>query len=174
MLIGFTGKKESGKTKAAEFLARKGFTRLSFATPLKGMLSLLLIHLGENEAACLEDKEKVIESLGVSYRHLAQTLGTEWGRLLIHPDLWVYTAEYRLEGHDNVVFDDVRFENEAALIRARGGLVIHLSRETGNTDTHTSEAGVRLVAGDAVIRNDGSLETLYEQLELLLKEKNHG
>lgn len=66
---------------------------LPFAGPLKSMVRRFL------DAACISDaqcdlyesraKELVIPEIGVSYRHLCQTLGTEWGRACISPDIWI-------------------------------------------------------------------------------------
>jgi hypothetical protein len=41
------------------------------------------------------------------------------------------------------VVSDLRFENEAAFIRQRGGVVIHISRESATeVNPHVSEAGI--------------------------------
>jgi hypothetical protein len=36
----------------------------------------------------MHDKERTL-SLGITVRHLLRTLGTEWGRECIHPDVWL-------------------------------------------------------------------------------------
>jgi hypothetical protein len=88
-----------------------------------------------------------------------QTLGTEWGRELIAPDLWLAAwnreARRRLaEGEPAIVNDSVRFENEAAAIRALGGRVIRLEgrRDPRVEATHASERGV---PADLAIDNSG-------------------
>jgi hypothetical protein len=81
-----------------------------------------------------------------------QTLGTEWGRNTIHPDFWVIIAAQKIErllGHSyrqgtirlQAVIDDVRFGNEAEMIRAYGGTIVHIERP-GLTavEAHASEA----------------------------------
>lgn len=164
MIIGLAGKKQVGKSTVAELLVAQGFERASFAGPLKEMAASLLRSLGMTEdeiSAASIDKEVLMPKLGVSYRVMLQKLGTDWGRAL-NPDLWLMCAESKMAAQDerHVVFDDVRFDNEAGLIRKNGGLVIHLSRETGMEDGHASEAGIGVHDGDVVIVNNGSLEDL--------------
>ena len=75
-----------------------------------------------------------------------QTLGTERGRDLIAPDLWLAAwdreARRRLaEGAPAIVNDSLRFENEAAAIRGLGGVVIRLDgRRDPRVEAHVSEA----------------------------------
>jgi hypothetical protein len=160
MIIGFAGKKQVGKSTAAGFLCDAGFVRSSFARTLKSMAKVMLLDLGfsEDEIQYFEEhKEEVIPLLSCTMRHLQQTLGTEWGRQLIHPDVWSMTAARCTNGllnqGVNVVFEDIRFENEAAFIRERGGLIVHIERETRYSDRHESEAGIRFQPGDVMIYN---------------------
>ena len=170
MIIGFAGKKQSGKTQAAAFLVERGFVRYSFAQPLKEMAWLLLRRLGLSDDemdAVFDDKEGLVYPIETSMRHVLQTLGTEWGREQINPGLWLMCAETFFEQHAglDVVVDDLRFENEATLIRRLGGLVVHIDRETGLTDGHVSEAGLGWRPSyDAVIVNNGSLSAFKRQV----------
>ena len=160
-IIGFTGPKQSGKSTAADYLVAGGFKRLSFAEPIKDIVWFLLqgFNLKHNyiEQLMTTDKEVVIPELGVSARHVMQTLGTDWGRKLIHPDIWVMWMSKRLvtETADYLVFEDVRFENEAALIRSLGGLIIHIDRgDLVSDDSHISESGIKMHADDVLISNN--------------------
>jgi hypothetical protein len=159
VIIGFAGKKQVGKSTAAGFLVEAGFNRASFAGPLKEMLAVLLRNLGylDAEIAYFEaNKEEAIPRIWKSYRHLIQTLGTDWGRNMIHPSLWL--MPFSKEGR--VVVDDIRFDNEADLIRADGGLIIHVERGNGNHDPHASESGIKFKPGDFHIYNNASLDVL--------------
>ena len=114
----------SGKSTVAGML--QGYKRLSFADPLRKFSAQILSSLGYNGLTCLRDKkEEKIAGLGVSPRQMMQTLGTEWGRSCIHPDLWIMVAagsvEKQLKRGRNVVIDDVRFPNEAEMILRLGG-----------------------------------------------------
>jgi hypothetical protein len=175
LIIGLAGKKRVGKSTVAERLVMHGFEQVSFATPLKSMASVLLRSLGMTNAdihAAALDKEAVLPVLGVSYRSLLQTLGTDWGRT-VHPRIWLLCAEHRLAELDqrNVIFDDVRFDNEAELIRDRGGLIIHLIRHTGEMDKHASEFGVLFQPGDELVGNNGTLEGLFNRVFTAMEKK---
>ena len=94
-----------------------GFTRMSFAAPIKEALNAMFgWHPGNWDDR--EWKEEDLESFKpnlVSPRLLAQTLGTEWGRDL-DPDFWVKTLEHRWlarETGTNLVISDVRLDTEA-------------------------------------------------------------
>jgi hypothetical protein len=160
MIIGFAGKKQVGKSTAAGWLVDAGFVRTSFAEPMKEVAEHLLMCAGlSNHDVRFFDrhKEEVMPIVGVTMRHFLQTLGTDWGRQLIHPDLWVLAAAERIdsllaEGRQ-VVIEDVRFENEAAFIREHSGLVVHIERKTGFVDQHASESGIGFACGDSVIHN---------------------
>jgi hypothetical protein len=176
-LIGLAGKKRVGKSSVADYLASHGFIEASFASPMKRMLSSLLYDVvGERQANdhVYDDnfKESVIEGIGVSFRQLAQTLGTEWGRGL-DPDFWLKVMEARLSqeyaDEEEVVISDVRFENEAAWIRARGGVVVHIVRDTGLVDGHASEAGIVQLPVDYVLENNGRLPELYPKIDHFLE-----
>lgn len=165
MIVGITGKKYSGKSSAADKLCDHGFWKLSFAEPIKSMLSTLLRYTGMTpfDIRMLEtDKEAYIKKLDSSYRELLQTLGTEWGRNSVDPDIWVKCAENAVNELPgvSVVFDDVRFENEADMIRKKGGLIIHLLRPAEHYDKHQSEQGISVNKTDVVITNDGTFESL--------------
>ena len=92
--------------------------------------------------------------------HAQQTLGTEWGRDLIAPDLWLVAwereARRRLAGGAPAIINDfVRFENEATAIRALGGVVVRLDgRRDPRVEAHPSETGVR---ADLTADNSGSI-----------------
>lgn len=163
----------SGKSTIAGML--RGYKRLSFADPLRKFSAQILSSLGYNGLACLRDKkEEKITELGVSPRQMMQTLGTEWGRSCIHPDLWIMVAAGAVERQRkrgrNVVIDDVRFPNEAEMIRKLGGELWLVHRpgvvyEGG----HSSEGALTDVLPDAVVHNSGSFGHLREVVTGLLE-----
>lgn len=169
MIIGFSGPAGAGKSTAAEVLVqRHGFTRLRFAAPLKNMLRAILPGDDINEWIEGALKETVHPLLGCTPRHAMQTLGTEWGRQCIGPDLWVNLArENILHCPGDVVFDDVRFKNEVDLIHEFGGIVIEIRPKfITHKMNHISEAGVE---ADKWVYNDGSIEDMARKLGPLAK-----
>jgi hypothetical protein len=149
MLIGLTGRKGCGKSSIARILRdNHGFKIKSFASPIKRMLEGMGIEREKLEDPCL--KEIKLPDFGKSPRELMQSLGTEWARDLIHPNIWIYLMEKELGEDKNVVIDDVRFHNEAQMIRGYDGIVIEVLRGKHLIeDGHISEAGV----GDDMIDN---------------------
>lgn len=170
VLIGIAGPARSGKDTVAEYLVKEfGYMRLAMADPLKDGLLIMLRHVGVRwEHLWGDKKEEVIPALGKSARQMFQTLGTDWGRHLVHPDLWIKVAEGRCPDLTSHVLSDVRFENEAAFVR-RHGKLIHLHRpDAQKVNPHSSEAGVRREPGDLVITNDGTVEDLQIAVWLTL------
>lgn len=185
-VIGFTGTAGSGKTTAMNWVLRNHPTanRMSFAGPLKAMTRELIrtaLPKGWEHGASsyIDDpvlKETPIPFLGnLTAREIMQTLGTEWGRNTLHPDFWIGIAAAKLERQlgstfkksdrvpIKVVFDDARFENEAAMIRAYGGVVIKIERpdvtKPAAIASHASEALAAFTA-DIVLVNDGTVADL--------------
>ncbi len=160
---------QSGKTTVATALERQGFTRVSLADPLKAMLAEFLQGLGyrEDEAQRLVhiDKSATVPQLGVTVRHLLQTLGTEWGRTCIAPDVWLKCWAATATRYPFVVVDDVRFANEAQLVKDMGGQLWLIERPgLADASGHASEGGLADWAFDRVIVNDGTVEELIRDL----------
>lgn len=118
----------------------------------------------------------------VKDRKLLQWLGTEWGRETIDKDLWTKlwfrNVKTILEEYPNyfVVCDDLRFDNEAVLVKNLGGIIIKIDSDKANQriDTnlsgHKSESGVNLSYIDYIIENNGSIDDLKTSL-LSINEK---
>ena len=162
MIIGLTGYAGCGKSTIAEALAFKGYGRRKFAAPLKDMLRAFLRSQGADQCTI----EKMIEGdlklepspllNGATPRHAMQTLGTDWGRALISEDLWCDAAVRGATADQNLVYDDVRFDNEAKAIRSLGGVIIRINRVgVGRVGTHVSE---ELVEPDIKVNNNGLVE----------------
>jgi len=170
MLIGLTGLAGAGKSEVARVLMGGfGFRRIKFADPLKSMLRTMLRDIGhtdEDVERYVEGdlKEAVVDGIGVTARHLMQTLGTEWGRKAVGDDLWVRLWAAKAELFPLVIADDVRFENEVDAIRARGGKIWHIKRPGLVAGDHESE---RLAfTPDRTILNTGTLAALRNAVAL--------
>ena len=162
-LIGFHGPKQSGKSTAASVFTRLGYAEVAFADPLKRMMAALLYDLGiptwEIDRMLWGDLKEIElpELSGRTPRHAMQTLGTEWGRTCMHPGFWVNIVRQQIANDPNQrrVFSDVRFENEAAVIRDLGGIIVHIERPGLPTgDAHASEQGIARQENDIIITNN--------------------
>lgn len=168
ILIGIAGPAQSGKSTLAgefrrlvEFRGQK-YREQPFAEPLKRMLASAGVDvsdLSKNTPVPFLDGR-------ITPRIMMQTLGTEWGRSLL-PDLWLRVWQHELDESARVVaVPDVRFDNEAELIRSMGGTIVHVIRKpTADmlaVPTHASEAGITRVNGDIIFRNDRGIEKMAQ------------
>lgn len=175
LLIGLTGFARTGKSTAAAHLVEEhGLEGYAFANPIREALAAMFnLDASDFEGA---KKEELIPWLGRSPLQLMQLLGTEWGRHMISANLWLDLAEQRLDGlADSVgdtpgfVISDVRFENEAAFIRERGGVMVHMQRNDASpVSAHSSEDGVAMHPQDLIVRNNGTIRELQSELSSLV------
>lgn len=159
-LIGIAGPARAGKDTLASYLLDNlsdDWTRSSFADPLKAMLSVIGVDCSDDAKAVVDD------AFGVTPRHMMQTLGTEWGRHMIDGDIWV-KAFARLNAGKCVIVPDVRFDNEAELVREHG-VLIHLVGRGGIKGNHVSENAIAFKPGDIVIDNSRDLDWLHAQVD---------
>lgn len=165
-LIALSGLMGSGKSTVADFLSTSfGFRVHKFAGPMKEMMySFGLTH--EEVEGSLKD-EPCAKLCGQTPRHAMQTLGTQWGRDQIGPNVWVQRAARRIErdlGNGGlVVVDDLRFPNEAEAIRNLGGVVWRIERPGIAATGHESER--MEFDADCTILNSGSMEALHSIIE---------
>ncbi len=168
-IIGIMGKKHCGKSEASKYLELShGFKRISFADPMKCML----LSLGLSSEELWGNRKEVPSELlgGQTPRHAMQTLGTEWGRNLIHKDIWILAWKLQVGKYSTpVVIDDLRFLNEAKAIKELGGRVILVERaETTTKDMHTSEVELERIPYDVKILNNSSIDNLHLEMSKLL------
>ena len=174
-LIGLTGRAGCGKDTIADFMVdTMGFIKVAFADPIRDGIKAML-GITQDDISNRANKEATIEWLGCSPRHAMQTLGTDWGREMIHPDVWLRITARRVQklmalpdSHHvaGVVISDVRFENEADWVRSAGGSVWHIKRDqsglTGTAARHASEQEIPRHANDRIVYNDRSPEETFE------------
>lgn len=198
--IGLSGYASSGKTTAALYIEKVyGFERRHIAEPLRAMLAVLLKANGLTDQLITryltgDLKENVIPELGVTSRYAQITIGTEWGRDLISPDIWAKTWARGIgPGSAPVMNDSVRFPNEEAVIQQdMGGFTILIDRPgtkpvkfNGGAwlskanrwlyerlgymgGVHGSER-IDLLQPDYVIENDGDISDLYIAIDDIME-----
>lgn len=172
-LIGFAGAKQSGKTTSAQTLKHHGYRIYSFADPIRKLCRAL----GITKKYYSKDKDAPIPHLGKkSARYIMQTLGTDWARAMVSESIWLDMMEKRLVDARQkkflIAIDDVRFDNEARLIRDMNGIIIKISRGGTQSDSHISEAGVSDDLIDVKIENTGSVTNLSDTLGEYIHERS--
>lgn len=141
MIVGLVGFIGAGKGTIADLLVeRHNFIKESYANSLKDACSIIFGWNREmlegstpESRAWRETKDEWwSKKLGREFspRLALQLMGTEAGRDVFHPDLWVHTVMRRCEQFPelNYVIADVRFPNEIEAIRDSGGRVIRVRR----------------------------------------------
>lgn len=135
LVVGLVGATGSGKTTIARSLvAQFGFRNLHMGRPIKDMLKALGL-TEQDVAGSPEDRNRPIDLLGgKSSRYALSTLGTNWGRNMISPDLWANAVRHRLAAHFDeaptipVIIDDLRFPNDWAVVGAFDGVLLRVRR----------------------------------------------
>ena len=178
MLIGLTGRKQSGKSTAAAHLCDTyDFTEYAFAQPLKRVCQAIFQFTDPQVFGDQSSKETVDPRWGVSPRVCMQRIGTELFRKHFHelfPEiecqdtLWIELFRRQYDPQKHTVVSDVRFDDEANAIRSLGGVLVRIQRRPSLTetaeDTHISEHGLLPQTGDYVIQNNGDKNTLYRDI----------
>ena len=182
MIIGFTGKAQSGKTTACTHIVEtlRDVTKIGFKDALveemkKNFPDLLEGIINQYHARnAIEgvwddgwDVRRLFEDKPPLMRALMQNYGTDVRRG-DNPEYW--TKQWKAmvaqtEGH--IVCDDVRFLNEADAIRDVGGIIVKIVR-TDITDTgnHISETEMDKIIPHYVIKaGKGELAKLYKELQ---------
>lgn len=175
--IGLVGRARSGKDTVADILVESyGFTKVSFAAPLKAMALAIdpIIDWDADNSWLLSE---VIEQSGwerakdiyPEVRRFLQRLGTEGVRNHLGDNVWVDLAKKTAEAVDGpVVFTDVRFVNEVDLIEDRsGGVCVRVVRPSDVGAGHVSESALDTIPFFC-LDNRGTLDQLPERVDAMM------
>lgn len=174
---------QSGKNTIVNFISLV-VTRVKClypAEPLKAMAMELLVYAGYDELAAHNfiyyDKGEPLKLIPGSptSRHIQQTLGTDWARKMIHPDVWAGILANRIdrerqESKALILCEGVRFPNEYAMICERGGQVWRVIRPgvVNTTGHYESEGLLDSHSFHHVIVNDGTTQDLRNKVLAIL------
>lgn len=177
-IIGITGKKYSGKdTLGKLFMSKYNYKRLAYADPLKTVCKCIF---GFNDDQLYGDKKEIDDEFWkTTPRKVLQYVGTNMFRehmknIIPHIEnnIWVEVVkkqildERKQNPNATFVITDIRFENEAQLIRDLGGIVIKLKRNDSEIiiDNHASEQEIDMLYADYEFTNNNTIEELYEKV----------
>lgn len=204
-LIGISGAAGAGKDTLARGIAAVDVYAIThFADPIKVALNAMfgwsMAHWADRDwketpmpwlSQMLTKGDDVPVAARGEFRHpspryLAQTLGTEWGRDMIDPEIWLKIMQQKFNKISKVarleqgrimgmglIVPDVRFDNEAQWIRDEGGLLIHVERpdlEKISESSHSTEAGFDPALITEVIYNDGPPSKMIKETRKILWE----
>ena len=177
----------------AELSAISEFKLKSFAEKLKQIVCILLgctlqdIEDRAFKESPLGDEWQVSEGMSeaarsatgeeMTPRKLMQLLGTDCGRSIIHPDIWINAlfADYKSsDGHyPNWVITDSRFVNDDNALKSKGAIRIRIERPNIPVNDHSSETALDDVKDfDEIIQNDGSTTELMNKVKTILIRRN--
>jgi len=165
IIIGICGKKFNGKDTFADYFVNEhGFKKVSFGDSVKHSLQNIF-GFSDNQLWGNE-KETVDQYWNVSPREMMQFFGTELMRIQlgdkfknIGQNIWVMSLERKLtdllaKGYKKIIIPDIRFANEAEVIRKFNGTMIRIIRENVNSsDAHTSENSSDEIVVDHTVEN---------------------
>jgi hypothetical protein len=164
-IIGLTGYAQSGKDTFASILVEKyGYSRIAFADKIRDFLYGINPMVGCSPTGYLQDLVNLVgwdkAKQEPQVRRLLQDLGIS-ARDLISEDIWVTAALSSVSKDQRVVITDVRFENEAAMIKFMGGQLWRIKRSgVGPVNDHVSESEMDGYKVDQIFVNNGTLEEL--------------
>lgn len=164
----------SGKSEVSKILvARLGYVEHPFARPLKEHCThLIQVVTGMSERSARKylytHKNEQIPGMpkGITGRVLMQKVGTDFGRNMLDRLIWLNAWKREIETYNKmfyVVADDMRFEEEAGIIRSMGGRLWRVTRPglpPLETNDHESEGRLEHFDFDAQIVNDGTINDL--------------
>lgn len=178
MIIGLIGYAQTGKDSLSEVLVSKyNFKRIAFADKIRELLYEMdpPVPIGVSSELHVVGLQNYVDIFGWDeakqhhvVRSMLQNLGVG-ARKLFHKEFWIMQAFYNLEPKDqNYVITDVRFTNEADIIKRMGGTIWRITRPgVGAVNSHISETELDSYQEDLTIVNEGSLE----ELELLVQQR---
>lgn len=181
-LFGIVGPKRSGKDSVADVLVNNFFfQKNAFADFLKeGCGKMFML---DHDQLYGDHKETVDPRWNVTPRAILQVVGTDLFRNMLQeklPDinlgeektLWCRAMRLFLEecsSLQSVVIPDVRFQDEADMIKRMGGVLIRVRRPgLGCKDQHMSEQEQANIQVDVTVENDGELSDLRHKVVHLL------
>ncbi len=179
--LAFTGNAFNGKSTSTDYILNKiSGIELYFAESLKKAI-IEVLQLDEKEQEYFYNpklKEVKIPNLDVTSRKLCRTIGTELFRTSLNKEIpelklegktvWIHSVSKKITKHQdkNIIVSDCRFDDESEFLKEKQFTIIKITNPRIIPDkTHASECGCKF---DIEIINDGTLQELYNKLDILM------
>jgi len=176
MIIGLSGYAQSGKDTVAKYLVEnRGFERVAFADPIRDFLLEVnpILENGLHLTSVVDEFGWELAKKKEEVRRLLQATGVA-ARKHVDQDLWVIAALRKMGDVDKqYVVTDVRFQNEASIIRMSGGQIWRVERiGVDAVNNHISEHDLDNWEFDAYIHNNSTIEDLEFAVQTRLMVNN--
>lgn len=182
-IIAFAGRKQSGKTTCAEYVANICLGSLAyqkvkiynFADPLKQDICMNILGLTNNQCYGDDnDKNEFVNcywpgtSNRMTAREVMQYVGTDIFRK-IQKNVWADATIHKIkkDNTDMALIADCRFPNEVEAVKNAGGIVIKLMRNIYNSD-HDSETAL-----DTDKYSHDNFDLVIDNRHLTIDEQNN-
>ena len=159
MKICISGRFGTGKDTIADYIVNEyGYEKKAFADDMR-------LFLGSYMGVTKEHKH---------YRKIMQMFGTDIVRNLVDEEFWLNRLLEQIK-HPLIVVSDARFINEVEGLKKQGFTIIRVvsdkSRREQIGTNHRSETELDdYNLWDYVIENNDSLEDLYKQVDIFMKQ----
>lgn len=158
-VILLSGKKETGKSTAAQILKEHLFIEQSFAEELKNQLFVFTKYVLDAKDVTYDhfhNQDLKIKPINIPFvdkeitpRYVMQVYGTEVMRNLFNENYWVDQVISKIlrSPEDNHCVVDCRYPNEISRVQSKltgicNTYTVRINRVTGKNDTHTSETSL--------------------------------
>lgn len=174
MIIAFGHRRRVGKDTATnalvDMLAIRGIpaVRVSFADGLKEVCTDIFgwagLHGPTHYEEFPQEKEEILPDLGLSPR----TIWIETGNKLrqVYEDVWIDMALNLPKGRKAVIIiSDLRYPNEATKIKAAGGVLVKVTRDTAPVSNDIADTALATFnEWDMTLVNNGTVDELRAKM----------
>ena len=156
--IAFGHQARVGKDSACNYLSSKfqNSIIIRFASPVYNIAEQIQMQLNKS----LEKNPRLLQLIGLGLREV-------YG-----DDIWSSQVESQIQSltTQNIFIPDLRFKNEADMLKKHGFLLVKIIRKNREIDRdprHKSEIDLEDYPFDLVIENDGTINEFYNKLDKL-------
>jgi len=180
-VLGLTANKRSGKDTLASFLEEEyiqlGYKvyRYAFADELKAITRRYFPTWNGQKTESSGDfvgGRQILEGVGTLVRDLC---GSSYWVKKVSEKINATISEHPRDQRLVIIITDIRYRNEADLVKQMGGKIIKIVRDGYNSDSFSAEMGVSdmVLKLDHILENNGTIQQL-QQKAIQLIQKMHG
>lgn len=185
-VIALCGLKRCGKDTVADYMVEKyAYRKIKIADPLKHVCKYIF-NLSDDQLET-DIKDEIDSRWGTTPRRIMQFFGTEVMQFKIQELLpnvgrliWMnkLIEDIKNVPSTNFVVGDMRFAHEYQALKEEFGKKVKIIKIVTNrnvtvsTDNHSSEKEWETIPADFTLFNNGTLQELYDQIDVIIKTTN--